>query len=166
MPAPMPRPACPGCCRRRTGGTDPASLRSHLARHGPRPGCAGDWRHRQELIDEVDRANLTGRGGAAFPAARKLRVLASAARPPVVIANGVEGEPGSHKDKVLLASAPHLVVDGAVCAAELTGASEIVIVAHRAACDTGAPGRRRAAASRPRPGPGAGTGSRRRLHGG
>ena len=48
------------------------------------------------------------------------------------MANGVEGEPASAKDKVLLGSAPHLVLDGAVCAAELTGASEVVIVARRA----------------------------------
>jgi NADH:ubiquinone oxidoreductase subunit F (NADH-binding) len=112
--------------------TDSASLREHLARHGTRPSCAGDWRRRQQLIDEVARANLTGRGGAAFPAAVKLRALADAARPPVVMANGVEGEPASAKDKVLLAAAPHLVLDGAVCAAELTGACEVVIVAHRA----------------------------------
>ena len=131
-----------------TGGPGPASLSEHLARHGPRPCCAGDWRRRRELIDEVERANLTGRGGAAFPAARKLRAVAGAARSPVVIANGVEGEPASNKDKVLLAAAPHLVLDGAACAAELTGAREIVIVAHRAACETV----RRAVAQRRRAG--------------
>jgi len=114
----------------------PASLREHLARHGTRPSCAGDWRRRQQLIDEVGRANLTGRGGAAFPAAVKLRALAETARPPLVVANGVEGEPASAKDKVLLGSAPHLVLDGAVCAAELTGASDVVIVAHRAVWET------------------------------
>ncbi len=125
-------------------GTGAASLRAHLGRHGARPFCAGDWQHRQRLIDEVERAHLTGRGGAAFPTAVKLRALADAPRTPVVIANGVEGEPASAKDKVLLGSAPHLVLDGAVCAAELTGASEVVIVAHRAVCETV----RRAAAER------------------
>jgi hypothetical protein len=45
---------------------------------------------------------------------------------------------------VLLMSAPHLVLDGAVCAAELTGASEVIIVAHEAARETV----RRAAAER------------------
>jgi NADH:ubiquinone oxidoreductase subunit F (NADH-binding) len=50
-----------------------------------------------------------------------------------VIANGVEGEPASDKDKILLSRAPHLVIDGAVSAAELTGAAEAVIVAHPAA---------------------------------
>ncbi len=125
-------------------GTDPASLRDHLRRHGPRPSCAGDWPHRQRLIDEVEKSRLTGRGGAAFPAAVKLRALAAAPRAPVVIANGVEGEPASAKDKMLLVSAPHLVLDGAVSAAELTGASEITIVAHEAVWKTV----RRAAAER------------------
>ena len=47
----------------------------------------------------------------------------------------MEGEPASDKDKVLLAVAPHLVLDGAVGAAELTGASEVVIVVHHAVRD-------------------------------
>ena len=62
----------------------------------------------------------------------KLRALAAAGRAPLVIANGAEGEPASGKDKVLLASAPHLVLDGAVYAAGLTGASAAVVVAHPA----------------------------------
>ncbi|HET9082396.1 MAG TPA: NADH-ubiquinone oxidoreductase-F iron-sulfur binding region domain-containing protein [Trebonia sp.] len=110
-----------------------AALGEHLARHGARPSCAGGWRHRQRLISEVERAGLTGRGGAGFPTARKLHTLAVGRRAPQVIANGVEGEPASGKDKVLLTRAPHLVIDGAVSAAELTGATEAVIVAHPAA---------------------------------
>jgi hypothetical protein len=102
-------------------GSGPAGLREHLARHGARPSCAGDRQRRQRLIDEVEQAGLTGRGGAAFPAAVKLRAAATAPRTPVVIANGVEGEPASAKDKVLLSCAPHLIIDGAVSAAELTG---------------------------------------------
>jgi NADH:ubiquinone oxidoreductase subunit F (NADH-binding) len=109
----------------------PDSLDEHLARHGSRPAC-GDTRRREELIGEVERAGLAGRGGAAFPTAAKLRVLAAARPGPAVVGNGVEGEPASYKDKVLLAVAPHLVLDGAVCAAELIGAHKAVIVAHRA----------------------------------
>ena len=108
------------------------TLAGHLARHGIRPDCAGGGRRREELIGEVERAGLAGWGGAAFPAAAKLRVLAAARPRPVVIANGVEGEPASDKDKVLPAVAPHLVLDGAVGAAELTGAGQVVIVAHHA----------------------------------
>ena len=48
----------------------------------------------------------------------------------MVIANGTEGEPASSKDKVLMARSPHLVLDGAVLAAELVGAREAVLVVH------------------------------------
>jgi NADH:ubiquinone oxidoreductase subunit F (NADH-binding) len=116
-------------------GGGPAALPEHLARHGARPSCAGDAQRRQSLINEVEFAGLTGRGGAAFPAAVKLRAAATASHAPVVIANGVEGEPASSKDKVLLRRSPHLVIDGAMSAAELTGAREVTIVAHPAACD-------------------------------
>ena len=117
------------------GQADP-TLAGHLARHGNRPSCAG--LRRDELIAEVERAGLAGRGGAGFPTAVKLRALAAAgaAAGPRVIANGVEGEPASDKDKVLLAMAPHLVLDGAVSAAELIGAREVVIVAHHTVRDS------------------------------
>ena len=105
-----------------------ASLAEHLARYGALPACADA--DRQELIGEVERAGLTGRGGAAFPTAAKLRTLAAAGRTPLVIANGTEGEPASGKDRALLASAPHLVLDGAVYAAGLIGAPEAVAVVH------------------------------------
>jgi len=110
-------------------GAGPASLAEHTARYGPLP--RGLRRpQREALIAEVGRAGLTGRGGAGFPTARKLAAVA-AGHAPVVVANGTEGEPASAKDRVLMASSPHLVLDGAVLAAELTGAREAVIVAHR-----------------------------------
>ena len=113
-----------------TGGDGrPAGLAEHLVRHGPRPSCA-DPRRRDELIDEVERAGLAGRGGAGFPTAVKLRALAAAGPVRMVIGNGVAGEPASDKDKVLLAMAPHLVLDGAVGAAELIGAGQVVLVVH------------------------------------
>jgi NADH:ubiquinone oxidoreductase subunit F (NADH-binding) len=107
------------------------TLDEHLARYGPVPlRPAGD------LIAEVSAAGLTGRGGAAFPAGTKLAAVAAAAaasaRPgpgrrrrvtaAVIVANGVESEPGSDKDAVLLARSPHLVLDGIAVAARATGA--------------------------------------------
>jgi len=84
------------------------------------------------LIDEVQRAGLLGRGGAAFPTATKLRTVA-AGRRTVVVANGTEGEPASSKDKVLLVGSPHLVLDGISIAAETVGASEAIICVDRRA---------------------------------
>jgi NADH:ubiquinone oxidoreductase subunit F (NADH-binding) len=88
------------------------------------------WRER--LITEVGRSGLTGRGGAAFPTAAKLRAVAAGRDAPIVIANGTEGEPASAKDKVLLAREPHLVLDGAMLAAHMAGATQVIVVAHEA----------------------------------
>ena len=82
---------------------------------------------RQRLVDEVDRAGLLGRGGAAFPAARKLATVAHGRRRAVVVANGCEGEPASRKDRMLAELAPHLVIDGAVLAAQATNATDVYL---------------------------------------
>jgi NADH:ubiquinone oxidoreductase subunit F (NADH-binding) len=100
-------------------------LDRHLDVHGPLPGP------RQldgaALIDAVEGAGLRGRGGAAFPTARKLRAVRAARGRPLVVANGCESEPMSAKDALLLSEAPHLVLDGAVLAARAVGASEVIL---------------------------------------
>lgn len=104
-------------------GTD---MDSHFGLWGPMPGGG------PSLIDEVERSGLRGRGGAGFPMAVKMRSVAGG-RAPVVLANGAEREPVSHKDKVLMAKAPHLVLDGVSIAAETVGASEAVLCVDRSA---------------------------------
>lgn len=82
----------------------------------------------QALLDD---AGLTGRGGSAFPTARKLAAVAAAGGRPVVVGNAMEGEPLSAKDLVLLQRSPGLVLDGLVLVAEALGAAERVLVADR-----------------------------------
>jgi NADH:ubiquinone oxidoreductase subunit F (NADH-binding) len=131
-PAGLPRLIAPG---------GPLPLGEHLARYGPVPfGDAGNGRpERGGLIAEVERAGLTGRGGAGFPAGRKMRAVAEAGRRAgplhsqvgtVVLANGAESEPASGKDRLLLARAPHLVLDGIAVAAEAVGASRAYLSLH------------------------------------
>jgi NADH:ubiquinone oxidoreductase subunit F (NADH-binding) len=97
----------------------PASLDAHFDIYGPIPR-PGTGRH-GVLIDAVTESGLTGRGGAGFPTGIKMRTVASH-RGQAVVANGMESEPASEKDKALLARAPHLVLDGAVLAASAIGA--------------------------------------------
>jgi NADH:ubiquinone oxidoreductase subunit F (NADH-binding) len=106
-------------------------LAAHLERHGALRQHASSDQWRKATLREIERAGLVGHGGAAFPTGQKLRALLAHGGKPFVIANGTEGEPASMKDRVLLARAPHLVLDGAALAASLVGAEEIVMVVHR-----------------------------------
>lgn len=125
-----------------TGG----GLAGHLARHGPLQPARRSIAWQKPMLDEIERSGLLGHGGAAFPTAKKLKAVLSQPGRPVVIANGTEGEPASHKDRVLLARATHLVLDGASVAADLVEAGEIFVVVHRdvrAAVDAAVGERRR-----------------------
>src|SRR6266702_6096887 len=102
-----------------------APLQAHLDTYGPVPQH-GAGRHNM-LIDAVTQAGLTGRGGAGFPTGIKMRAVASGRGQAVVVANGMESEPASEKDKALLARAPHLVLDGAVLAATAIGAGTVAL---------------------------------------
>lgn len=98
-----------------------AGLAAHEAAFGYRqPGWG-----REQLLAELKASGLVGRGGAGFPAWRKLAGLGGPR--PVVIANGAEGEPLSRKDAALLRYAPHLVLDGLLTVAEATKASDVFL---------------------------------------
>jgi NADH:ubiquinone oxidoreductase subunit F (NADH-binding) len=104
----------------------PATLAEHIARYGPLPPRGGgSRRHASLLADAVTQAGLTGRGGAGFPTGTKISAVAARRGPAVVVANGMESEPASEKDQALLARAPHLVLDGAVLAAEAVRADVV-----------------------------------------
>src|SRR6266567_1328907 len=80
------------------------------------------------LIEALGRSGLTGRGGSSFPVATKWKAVAAASKGrAVVIANGAEGEPQSHKDRLLMRTRPHLILDGAFLAARTLQASQVVV---------------------------------------
>ncbi|HET7465211.1 MAG TPA: proton-conducting membrane transporter, partial [Candidatus Dormibacteraeota bacterium] len=109
----------------------PERLGAHVQRLGPLPSTGS------ALIEVIERSGLTGRGGAAFPVGVKWRSIARRrGEPPVIVVNGAEGEPQSLKDRVLMGTRPHLVLDGAMLAARALRTREVVVVvgeAHRAA---------------------------------
>jgi NADH:ubiquinone oxidoreductase subunit F (NADH-binding) len=84
------------------------------------------------IFDELEASGLTGRGGAAFPTVRKVKLLREQhGRRKCVVVNAMEGEPASHKEVSLLASNPHLVLDGAEYLALMIGAERIEVCVAR-----------------------------------
>lgn len=119
-------PGHPGLPRLLAGLTSPGQVLTatdHERIHGPVPPRTGP-----ELIEMVERAGLRGRGGADFPAAHKLRTVAlGRGGASAVVVNGSETEPESAKDRLLLTAMPHLVLDGALLAAQAVDAREVIV---------------------------------------
>jgi NADH-quinone oxidoreductase subunit F len=72
---------------------------------------------RLSLIEEVKKSGLRGRGGAGFNAGMKWQFSYSVeTEPKYVICNADEGEPGTYKDRVLMQTVPHRILEGmAIC---------------------------------------------------
>src|ERR1019366_1587752 len=86
----------------------------------------------ESLFNELAASGLTGRGGAAFPTARKARLLREQrGHNKFMVVNAMEGEPASHKDQTLLGTNPHLVLDGAEYLASIIGANNIAVAVAR-----------------------------------
>jgi NADH:ubiquinone oxidoreductase subunit F (NADH-binding)/ferredoxin len=127
-PPPGPDVMCIGQARM-TAGLDRVEridLTTHYQVFGSLPRLTAD-----QLISMAEQVDLRGRGGAAFPVARKVKSVLESARKrkrrTVVLVNGTEGEPGSAKDRMLLLRSPYLVLGGALVAARALQAKEIVI---------------------------------------
>jgi NADH-quinone oxidoreductase subunit F len=77
---------------------------------------------REEILAEVAASGLVGRGGAAFPTARKWETaMKSPNTPKYMFCNGEEGEPAIYKDRRILESDPHMVLEGMLVAGFVIG---------------------------------------------
>jgi len=105
------------------------SLDEHLAVHGQVPMAASrrGRRSHSPLIELIEQAGLRGHGGAGFPTATKLRAVAASRKRAIVVVNAAEGEPASLKDRTLMQTLPHLVLDGAQLATQAVGADELIV---------------------------------------
>ncbi len=85
-----------------------------------------------EVLDEVDKANLRGRGGAGFPAGRKWRhTKNSPGEIKLVIANGDEGDPGAFMDRSVMEGDPHSLFEGMLlCAYAINAQYGLIYVRH------------------------------------
>ncbi|MCX6249414.1 MAG: 4Fe-4S binding protein [Bacteroidetes bacterium] len=79
----------------------------------------------QEVIDEIVRSGLRGRGGAGFPSGKKWQLVRDQeTEKKYIICNGDEGDPGAFMDRMLLESYPFRIIEGMLIAGYATGASE------------------------------------------
>jgi NADH-quinone oxidoreductase subunit F len=82
---------------------------------------------RQAIVDEVKASNLRGRGGAGFFTGMKWGFLPKDAKQVYLVCNADESEPGTFKDRVLIAGDPHLLVEGVAVAAYALGCTHAYI---------------------------------------
>jgi NADH-quinone oxidoreductase subunit F len=108
------------------GSIDPTSIEDYVAIGGYAAlAKALTTMEPEEIIDEVERAGLRGRGGGGFRTARKwrsCRKVPGAAK--YVICNGDEGDPGAFMDRSIMEGNPHSVLEGMIIGAYAIGSSQ------------------------------------------
>ncbi len=78
-----------------------------------------------QIIDEMKKSNLRGRGGAGFPTGMKWAfVPKNSPKPKYVVANADESEPGTSKDRPLMEMDPHALIEGMVIAGKAIGSHQ------------------------------------------
>ncbi len=79
----------------------------------------------EEIIEEVKKSGLRGRGGAGFPTGLKWSFISrNAPGQKYVVCNSDEGEPGTFKDRDILRYNPHQLIEGMIIAAYAIGATQ------------------------------------------
>ena len=81
-----------------------------------------------ELIAELQAANLRGRGGAGFPMGRKASLIdRKSPKPKYLVVNADESEPGAFKDREVMAKVPHRLIEGCLIAAHAIESTDVFI---------------------------------------
>jgi len=111
---------------RNCGHINPEKIDDYLARGGYQalPKVLFNMTPEQ-VIEEIKKSGLRGRGGAGFPTGRKWEFCRNATgSPKYVICNADEGDPGAFMDRSILEADPHTVLEGLTIAAYAIGAAE------------------------------------------
>ena len=76
----------------------------------------------KDILEEVKRSGLRGRGGAGFPTGMKWSfAIADPKSPKYLLCNADEGEPGTFKDRPVLEKNPHLLIEGMIISGYILG---------------------------------------------
>lgn len=78
----------------------------------------------EEIVEEVKKANLRGRGGAGFPTGVKWGFTARLEGEKYIVCNADEGEPGTVKDRIIMENDPHKLIEGMIISAYAIGAQK------------------------------------------
>lgn len=106
------------------GLIDPERIEHYIARDGYQGFVNALESGPQAVIAEVKKSGLRGRGGAGFPAYKKMELTrAAAGKQKYVICNADEGDPGAFMNRALLEGDPHAVLEGMLIAGYAAGAS-------------------------------------------
>lgn len=108
----------------RFGKVDPSSINSFIQFKGFEGLKKALDMHPTQIIDEIEKSRIRGRGGAGFPAHIKARALANGKSPKYIICNGDEGEPGNFKDRFIMEKDPFAIIEGMVILAYATGSKK------------------------------------------
>jgi len=110
---------------RNCGIIDPEKIDHYIARDGYSGLVNALKKSPQEVIDEIKKSGLRGRGGAGFPTGMKWQFCRDAQGiPKYLICNADEGDPGAFMDRSLLESDPHAVLEGMLIGAYAMGAND------------------------------------------
>lgn len=116
---------------RHVGEIDPASINDYIDRDGYKAlEKALKTMTPPQVIDEVIKSGLRGRGGGGFPTGIKWRSCAAVDRQPkYIICNGDEGDPGAFMDESVMEGDPHTILEGmAICAFATRASSGFIYV--------------------------------------
>jgi len=89
--------------------------------------CLSGQRRFEDIVSTLKDSGLRGLGGAGFPSGVKWQFVRDEPGPRALVVNADEGEPGTFKDRHILASAPHRFLEGALIAAWAVEASDTYI---------------------------------------
>ncbi len=108
------------------GLIDPANILDYIALGGYSALAKGLTKMRPvEVLEEVKKSGLRGRGGAGFPTGTKWESTRQAeGEPKYVVVNADEGDPGAYMDRSLLEGNPHSVLEGLILGAYAIGAKQ------------------------------------------
>jgi NADH-quinone oxidoreductase subunit F len=80
-----------------------------------------------DVVEEISKSGLRGRGGAGFPTGRKASFLPKGNMDKYLVCNADESEPGTFKDRELMQKSPHMLIEGIIIATWATGINRAFI---------------------------------------